>query len=111
MTQSSDPLDAGSEYLPLCCQNCFKGLGKFYLSTPKHLSYRLNLYNINNTAIKSYKLGENLQQMIPPSQAPITLETCQHYEEECRKQRVLLMMFTDNVSKLEEVLFPSLEDS
>ncbi|KAG9463812.1 hypothetical protein GDO78_021028 [Eleutherodactylus coqui] len=95
-----------SLYQTLSCTNCCHVLGKFYCSTPAHLNYKMNLYNIDNSVVYRYTLGEDFQQVIPSSQAPVTLEICQCYEEEIEKQKVLLEMSLDRLSKLEKEVLP-----
>ncbi|XP_056423144.1 protein Mis18-alpha-like [Hyla sarda] len=106
LKKSTDPHDAGSQYKPLTCSKCHHVLGKFYSSTPVHLNYKCNLYNIDNAAITRYTFGENLQQIISTSDAPVTLEMCHYYEEEFKKQKVLLNILYERLVKLEES-FPS----
>ncbi|XP_044147985.1 protein Mis18-alpha-like isoform X1 [Bufo gargarizans] len=111
MTSSSDPDQADSKYHPLHCSNCDSPLGRFYFSTPPHLITKLNLYNIDSTAVKEYTLGEDLHAMIPASEAPLTLETCQYFDEEFKKQHVLLEMLQKKLSKLENRVLSPEQDS
>ncbi|XP_075720523.1 protein Mis18-alpha-like isoform X1 [Rhinoderma darwinii] len=105
---SDDPEDAGSKYLPLSCRKCDNLLGKFYSFTPTHLNYKLDLYNIDNTVIRGCKLGENLQKKISASETPFTLETCHYYEDEIKKEMVVLEMLQDKLLQLEDdILTPA----
>ncbi|KAM3930882.1 protein Mis18-alpha-like [Leptodactylus fuscus] len=104
---SRDPHDAGSRYRLLSCNNCSNVLGRFYSSTPAHLEYKLNLFNIDNNAIQEYIFGLSYQQAIETSEAPITLELCDSYEEELKKQKLLLEMLLKRLSKLEDEISPT----
>ncbi|XP_075720524.1 uncharacterized protein LOC142761218 isoform X2 [Rhinoderma darwinii] len=54
------------------------------------------------------KLGENLQKKISASETPFTLETCHYYEDEIKKEMVVLEMLQDKLLQLEDdILTPA----
>ncbi|KAM4040744.1 protein Mis18-alpha [Anomaloglossus baeobatrachus] len=101
---SNSRCEAGSRYETLSCSNCKTVLGRFYLSTPECKKYKRNLFSINNCQITEYTFGEHLQHFVPESEAPITVEMCQVYKEEIEKQKFLLEMLQERLSRLENKL-------
>ncbi|XP_069625337.1 protein Mis18-alpha-like [Ranitomeya imitator] len=99
---SKDRHDSSSRYQTLSCTKCCTILGRFYHSTPKDLKHRPSQFTIDRKVIRAYHFGENLQQLIPDSEAPITLETSQIYLDQIEKQKALLEVLQRRLSILKE---------
>ncbi|XP_073401236.1 protein Mis18-alpha-like isoform X2 [Dendrobates tinctorius] len=102
LSRSSDRHDADSRYQTLSCTKCCTILGRFYHSTPRDQKHKLNQFTIDKKVISVYHFGENLQQSIPVSEAPITLETSQGYLDQIEKQKALLEVLQRRLTILKE---------
>ncbi|XP_073528904.1 protein Mis18-alpha-like isoform X2 [Phyllobates terribilis] len=98
---SSYNLDCYSTVQILYCKGCSASIGTLYISTPRHLEYKRELFSLNRCAITCYSFNEASKQRARGPQDQVTYSTVSFLETQLKKCRTVLGHCARSLSLLE----------
>ncbi|KXJ23776.1 protein Mis18-alpha [Exaiptasia diaphana] len=101
MEISAEGEDLGSTFVVLKCATCQSQIGRIYKTTPKQLDMIRDMYTLDCSSIKSYKLGSNKEKSIKTTEELLEIPTAQTLLSEIVKIQSVVVALSERLCDLE----------
>ncbi|XP_072265431.1 protein Mis18-alpha [Pyxicephalus adspersus] len=101
---SSFPNETYCVFQILQCKGCGSPIGRIYVSTPKTMDSKVDVFILNLSAVTTYTLGSAKKQVVPQYDIPLTLEKCHEFEQDIKKCKQILGVLQRKVETLQSQL-------